>query len=124
MAIDYSAFESVGGIPKVRTKDGQQSIPEAKRAKRLDKQQQERVCREAVKRRDKGKCVIPGCKERAEHMHHITYRSKGGKWRTENICSLCASHHSMVHLGKIQIHGNADEHLTITGDTDSLRFKL
>lgn len=121
MAVDYSVFDNGYGIPKHRSGD---SRAEAKRAKRLDKETQERICREAVKRRDKGKGVIPGCKDRSEHMHHITYRSKGGKWRSENICSLCPSHHSMVHLGKIQISGNADEHLTITGDVKALRFRL
>lgn len=122
MPIDYSVFEQHGGIPK--TPKGQKPIAEQKRSKRLDKQQQERECREKVRARDKGKCRIPGCKERAEHMHHITYRSKGGKWRSENIASLCPSHHHMVHLGKIQISGNADEELIITGERAALSFKL
>lgn len=56
--------------------------------------------------------------------HHILYRSKGGKWRSGNICSLCPSHHSMVHLGKITISGDADDHLTIVGDRAALSFKL
>lgn len=115
--IDYSGF----AIPKVRAGD---SRAEAKRAKRLDQATEERICREQVKRRDHGKCVVPGCKERSDHLHHITYRSKGGKWRSGNICSLCSSHHAMVHLGKIQISGNADEHLTIAGETAALKFKL
>ena len=114
MAIDYSIFAIPKGTPRAFDK----------RAKRLDKEQQERECREAVRRRDKGKCVIPGCRDKSDHLHHITYRSRGGKWRTENIASLCASHHSMVHLGKIQISGNADVHLDITGDVAALRFKL
>lgn len=117
MAIDYSGF----AIPKV--KPGELRA-ELKRTKRLDKATEERICREIVKRRDKGKCVVPGCKERSEHLHHITYRSKGGKWRSENIASLCVSHHAMVHAGRIQIAGNADDHLTITGSTADLKFKL
>ena len=122
MPIDYSVFEAVGGIPKVPK--GQKAIPEAKRARRLDRQQQERDCREIVRKRDKGKCRIPGCKERAEHLHHILYRSKGGKWKPENITSLCPSHHHMVHLGKIRISGNANEELIIEGSREALSFKL
>lgn len=122
--IDYSVFEDCGGIPKVRAKDGQQSIPERKRSMRLDKAAQERACREIVRKRDHGKCRIPGCKDATEHLHHVTYRSKGGKWIPANIASLCASHHHMVHLGKITIRGNADEELIIEGDTAALRFKL
>jgi 5-methylcytosine-specific restriction endonuclease McrA len=82
-----------------------------------------RACRAAVKKRDKGRCVIPGCKEAAQHMHHIVYRSHGGKWHSENICSLCVTHHQLVHAGLIQIAGNADVHLDITGDLKHLRFK-
>ena len=114
MAIDYSGF----AIPK-----GEARI-EAKQTKRRDRAKEERDCRLKVKARDKGKCVVPGCKERSQHLHHILYRSKGGKWRSENIASLCPTHHQWVHLGKITISGNADEHLTITGDAKYLRFKL
>lgn len=80
-----------------------------------DLAQQERACRKAVKARDKGRCVIPGCKDRAHHLHHIVFRSRGGKWTTGNIASLCATHHSYVHAHVITIAGNADKHLTITG---------
>jgi 5-methylcytosine-specific restriction endonuclease McrA len=117
MAIDYSVFD----IPKVRKGD---SRAEAKRAKRLSREDQERICREAVRKRDKGRCVVPGCKDASAHLHHIVYRSKGGKWRSENICSLCPSHHHMVHLGKITITGNADDELVITGSRKDLAFKL
>ena len=85
---------------------------------------QERECRKAVKARDKGKCVTPGCKERSAHVHHIVYRSHGGRWQSSNCASLCPFHHGLVHAGKIKIMGNADVHLTFTGDVKKLRFKL
>ncbi len=97
---------------------------EEKRTKRLTKDEAERICRAAVKKRDHGKCVVPGCKETSAHLHHIVYRSKGGKWKSENICSLCVAHHALVHAGRITITGNANEHLTIKGDKKDLRFKL
>ncbi len=97
---------------------------EAQRQKRLTKAEQERICRAAVRKRDHGKCVVPGCKEASAHLHHIVYRSKGGKWKAENICSLCVAHHALVHAGRITITGNANEHLTILGDAKDLRFKL
>lgn len=95
-----------------------------KKAQKLDLAAQERQCRADVKRRDKGKCRIPGCKEAAHHHHHIVYRSRGGKWRAENICLLCASHHRLVHDGLITISGNANEELIIHGDRKFLEFKL
>jgi|SRR6185436_13829220 len=85
---------------------------------------QERLCRAAVKRRDHGRCQIPGCREMSRALHHIVFRSQGGKWRTPNVCSLCTRHHQLLHGGLITISGNADEHLTITGDAKYLRFKL
>lgn len=99
---------------------------EVKREKRLTDAQLERVARALVRRRDHGKCVVPGCKDRAEHLHHIVYRarSKRLRWATSNLASLCPSHHQFVHSGRIQITGNADEHLTITGDKRDLSFKL
>lgn len=115
--IDYSVFD----IPKV--KPGQ-SRAERRSSMRKDKAAQERACRAIVRKRDHGKCCVPGCKERAAHLHHITYRSKGGQFDPANICSLCPSHHQMVHLGKITITGNADEELIVTGDAAALRFKL
>ncbi len=68
--------------------------------------------------------MVPRASFDEAHLHHIVYRSKGGKWHPGNIASLCPSHHQMVHLGKITIRGNADEELIIEGDTAALRFKL
>lgn len=85
---------------------------------------QERACRIAVRKRDKGKCIVPGCRDASKHLHHVTFRSRGGRWRTENIASLCVQHHQMVHAHLITISGNADEHLTIEGETNLLRFSL
>lgn len=117
MPIDYSVFD----IPK--SPKGQSRV-EMKRDKRLTNAAQETLCRSQVKARDKGRCVVPGCKERSVHLHHIVYRSKGGKWRSENMCSLCVGHHGLVHAGKITITGDANCHLTITGDRKYLEFKL
>lgn len=114
MAIDYSVFAIPKGTPRIVDRI----------AKKRDLEQRERDCRKAVKARDKGRCVVPGCKEASKHLHHIIYRSRGGKWRTENICSLCVTHHQMVHAALIQISGNADEELIITGDKERLKFKL
>lgn len=77
---------------------------------------QERACRKAVKARDKGRCRVPGCRDRAVHLHHIVYRSKQGTWTTGNIASLCAKHHSYEHAHLIAITGNADKRLKVTGD--------
>ena len=72
---------------------------------------QERACRKAVKQRDKGRCVVPGCKKVSAHLHHLVFRSQGGKWQTANIVSLCVEHHQFVHARLLTITGNADAKL-------------
>src|SRR5690349_12763749 len=95
---------------------------EVKREKRLTDADLEKQCHATVRKRDKGKCVIPGCKEKSAHHHHIVYRShsKAKRWLTSNVCSLCVGHHALVHAGRITITGNADEHLTILGSKKDL----
>lgn len=96
-----------------------------KRKQKLDAQN-ERAAREICRARDLGKCRIPGCTARAEHLHHLVYRSqsKALKWDPANLVSLCADHHRLEHGGVIQITGNADIEIFVTGDVDLLRFRL
>lgn len=117
MGIDMSGLKYGKGSPLI----------EERKRQRLDLAALERQCRADVKRRDKGHCVVPGCKERSNlHLHHIVYRSQSRRmtWLTSNCCLLCPAHHALRHAGKISISGNADEHLTITGDRKYLEFKL
>ena len=116
MPIDWSGFAIPKGTPRVLQK----------KAQKLDLATQERICRAAVKRRDKGRCVVPGCKEHGQHLHHIVFRSqsKAKRWLTSNCCLLCAGHHQLLHNGLIAITGNADDELTITGEKQYLEFRL
>ena len=116
MAIDYSGF----AIPK-----GEPRIVEKVRKQKLDAQS-ERACRAAVKARDKGRCRVPGCSNRDTEMHHVIPRSRSSrlKWHTGNNCLLCKAHHGLRHAGKIQVSGDADDELIITGDVDLLKFRI
>ena len=84
-------------------------------AQKSELAKKERVCRRAVKIRDHAKCRVPGCRKAAAHQHHLVYRSKGGKWVTGNIVSLCVLHHQLVHAKVITIRGDADARLTFDG---------
>lgn len=100
---------------------------EAKRERRLSKEDRERVCREEVWRRYGRKCNVPGCKEPATEQHHIVYRSrsKALMYAVDNRAPLCSAHHQLLHAGKIQIHQRTpDGELIVTGDRKYLRFKL
>lgn len=86
----------------------------------------ERLARAEVRKRDHARCRIPGCTDRAVHLHHIVYRSRSKRlrWRTINLVSLCVSHHRLVHAGEIKIAGNADDEIIVTGNVNLLRFRL
>jgi 5-methylcytosine-specific restriction endonuclease McrA len=62
--------------------------------------------RRAVKKRDKGHCVIRGCKyDATPHLHHIKPVARGGKNTVSNLVTLCPNHHKLVHMGKKRIPG-------------------
>lgn len=109
-----------GAIPKPE--------PRCVTKKRRDKvdARDERACREIVRARDKGRCQIPNCNERGVEAHHIVFRSKSKarRWDPANLVSLCQDHHRLRHAGVIQISGNADMEIIVTGDVDRLRFRL
>lgn len=119
--MDYSFLNDVpGAIGKPE--------PRCVTKKRRDKvdAKDERACREIVRKRDGGKCRIPGCIERSTEAHHIVYRSKSKarRWDPANLVSLCREHHQLQHAGIIHITGNADDEIIVTGDVDRLRFRL
>jgi len=77
--------------------------------------------RDYVLSRDSYTCQV--CGDRADHVHHLIPRSKGGTDRPKNLISLCESCHSKVHAGKIslQILRSA---LKFTGRLNSIRKAL
>jgi hypothetical protein len=56
--------------------------------------------RRAVHARDQGKCRWCGRTNAGIHLHHVIYRSNGGKHLLENLIALCGEHHALVHSDK------------------------
>lgn len=65
-----------------------------------------------VRKRDGGRCVACGSRQDVD-VHHIRFRSTGGKDSTENCALLCRVCHAAVHAYRLAIKGNADKKLTI-----------
>jgi hypothetical protein len=62
--------------------------------------------RRKVMRRDKGRCVVPGCKNtQFVDVHHINPRSEGGDHAPDTLAVTCCAHHRAVHSGKLIIEG-------------------
>jgi hypothetical protein len=70
--------------------------------------------RRFVWRRDRGTCVVPGCRStRNLDIHHIVAREAGGSHEPENLTLLCEAHHTQLHDGLISITGKAPRGLDI-----------
>ncbi|MBP6842358.1 MAG: HNH endonuclease [Kofleriaceae bacterium] len=64
--------------------------------------------RRAVLRRDRGRCVVPGCRNaRYVDVHHIVPRAAGGKHTPSKLTALCSAHHQAAHDGRLRIDGTA-----------------
>jgi 5-methylcytosine-specific restriction endonuclease McrA len=68
-----------------------------------------KAVRATVWRRDGGRCRV--CwRRRGDHVHHLQYRSQGGRWSTANCLLLCRWCHQDVHARILVITGsNADD---------------
>ena len=64
--------------------------------------------RDVVRKRDKDRCVVPGCNcTRNLHYSHITAFRHGGAPTPENIVLLCPLHNYMMESGFLRIEGDA-----------------
>ena len=66
--------------------------------------------RRFVWRRDRGRCVLPGCRSgRNLELHHLVARADGGTHHASNLAVLCDSHHAAHHAGTLAISGTAPD---------------
>ncbi len=69
--------------------------------------------RRLVMRRDKGCCVVPGCKHtQYVDVHHLNPRSEGGDHDPDRLVVLCCAHHRAAHAGTLIIEGCVSTGLT------------
>jgi RuvA, C-terminal domain/HNH endonuclease len=62
-----------------------------------------------VRRRDGGRCRVPGCRSaRGLELHHIVRRADGGSHDALNVVILCSACHQSHHDGVLAISGTAD----------------
>jgi hypothetical protein len=71
--------------------------------------------RRAVLRRDRGRCIVPGCRNaRYVDVHHLIARAKGGKHTPTTLAALCSAHHAAAHDGRMRVEGTAPGKLRFT----------
>jgi hypothetical protein len=87
--------QHVGDVdgPRVGAPRATQSIPPA--------------IRRQVMRRDRKRCVVPGCtNHRFVDVHHLDPRSEGGGHDPERLAVLCGSQHRAVHQARLWLDGS------------------
>ncbi|MEJ7733478.1 MAG: hypothetical protein WKG00_30320 [Polyangiaceae bacterium] len=73
--------------------------------------------RRGVMRRDRKRCVVPGCSNhRFLDVHHLDPRSEGGGHDPQRLAVLCGAHHRAVHAGVLCIDGTAGGFVFRHGD--------
>ena len=55
--------------------------------------------RRALRERDGGRCVWPGCTSRRCDGHHLQHWADGGSTTLQNLALACDCHHTMLHEG-------------------------
>jgi 5-methylcytosine-specific restriction endonuclease McrA len=76
-----------------------------KRAEARAKERAWQTVRAEVKLREGGICRL--CSDKGVDVHHVTYRSRGGRHETPNCVLLCRKHHGEVHDGVVKLAGDA-----------------
>jgi len=62
--------------------------------------------RRQVMLRDRGRCVVPGCRHtNFVDVHHLELRSEGGDHDPDGLVVLCSAHHRATHAGRLRIEG-------------------
>ncbi len=63
--------------------------------------------RRQVVRRDRKRCVVPGCaNHRFLDVHHLDPRAEGGSHDPERLALVCGAHHRAAHRGSLWIDGS------------------
>lgn len=83
-----------------------------KRDEKREAEQIRRAVYAAVDARDQRRCRCCGRREKLHH-HHLTFRSKGGQDTTQNLVTLDALCHALLHARQLWILGkDADTRLS------------
>jgi 5-methylcytosine-specific restriction endonuclease McrA len=65
--------------------------------------------------RDRGRCVVPGCRNATYlDVHHLDPRSEGGGNEPDNLVVLCGAHHGALHRGRLRIDGKVSTGLRVS----------
>ncbi len=94
--------------PSIHRESASRNAPAgARRPLSRAKQDVPPAVRRLVLRRDRGRCVFPGCCHATFlDLHHITARAAGGRHDPDNLVTVCGAHHRAIHRGEAGVKGS------------------
>jgi hypothetical protein len=105
------AAEAVRGAGEVVHRH---TSPPAGLKRRRARQDTPPAIRREVFWRDRGRCVVPGCRNATYlDLHHLDLRSEGGENDPDNLVVLCSAHHGALHRGRLRIDGKVSTGLRV-----------
>jgi len=67
-----------------------------------------------VRRRDGGRCTVPGCRSTLHlEIHHLRRRADGGTNDPWNLTLVCGSCHDAIHYGLLSVTGRAPDQIVV-----------
>jgi hypothetical protein len=94
---------------------GGANVPSAGLKRRRARQDTPPALRREVFWRDRGRCVVPGCRNATYlDVHHLDLRSEGGGNEPDNLVVLCGAHHGALHRGQLRIDGKVSTGLRVS----------
>ncbi len=95
--------------PVKTAKKPNRTVSKARAAKRRKLEAVKRDVYALVDARDEHMCR--NCGAKAEHHHHLTWRSQGGIHSTANVILMCSRCHRAIHDRRLEVLGNGDDKL-------------
>jgi hypothetical protein len=107
---------NAGELAGMRFRVGREArLPRAGLKRRRATQGTPPAIRREVFWRDRGQCVVPGCRNATfVDLHHLDLRSEGGENDPDNLVVLCGAHHGALHRGRLRIDGKASTGLRVS----------
>ena len=90
----------------------QSSAAHARDARKRTERAEWAKVRRVVLARDGRRCRACGRRDGVE-VHHVRFRSVGGRHTSANCCCLCTLCHADIHAYRLTLSGNADRKLKI-----------
>ena len=79
-------------------------------------------CKEVLQR-DGWRCRLCG-RRNTLHVHHVLFRSRGGKDTLNNLLTVCYLQHEQIHKKELILFGDANCFVTVQDKKKQIRYNV